>query len=235
MKRPTLAMLKAILQEERKLADAGEAAGVFLHEIGNLLNNLLLDSKLMQRELPAEFHERLAENCTIITKTAKDMQKLAAYRQSCRTVPYATDLQDAIDHAWNDLGESVGTIKKQIKPKHIHILAAQADLQRFFRCAFAVLQSRATEESEIHIDAQSNDGQLSLEIHAEKLEVHDSKEDDWFELFSENQPQGMGLHLAICRSIARRCRAQFKLETNDERSMRMLMHFPTAVADQSKS
>src|SRR4051794_33393240 len=77
-----------LLAEETGLADAGEATGVFLHELGNVLNNLLLIARLMQRQLPEEFRSRLGESCRLISEVAGQMQQLAKFRQTRRSPPY---------------------------------------------------------------------------------------------------------------------------------------------------
>src|SRR3954451_20260029 len=81
-----------LLAEEMAVADAGEAASVFLHELGNVLNNLLLNARLMQRQLPEEFRDRVGESCKLISGVAVQMQHLANFRQTRRTTPYPVDL-----------------------------------------------------------------------------------------------------------------------------------------------
>src|SRR5688572_14253618 len=80
------------LAEEIALADAGEATGVFLHELGNVLNNLYLSAKLMLRQLPEEYRPRLEDSCKAINAIAGQLRQLNDFRQGRRTLPYLVDL-----------------------------------------------------------------------------------------------------------------------------------------------
>src|SRR5438105_4901778 len=115
-KNPTAAPTPApdLLTEEMALADGGEAASVFLHELGNVLNNLLLNARLMQRQLPEEFRDRVGESCKLIGGVAVQMQHLAKFRQTRRSPPYSVDLSAAARAVADELNVKPGRVTTEL-------------------------------------------------------------------------------------------------------------------------
>jgi signal transduction histidine kinase len=216
------------LAEQTALADAGEAAGVFLHELGNVLNNLLLSNRLMQRQLPEEFRTRLADSCRLITEVAGQMQQVAKFRQTRRQEVYSLDLNKLVKEVVDDLGVKPAKLTLELAETPPPITATAADSKRVLRFliqnALAVTDKKkpvllrtATETDQVVMVLEDSGGPLS-----EEQMRH------FFSPFQNLRPGQNNLELAICKNLMRRMGGQLETEIIPEEGVRFRASWPTA-------
>lgn len=208
------------LAEQTALADAGEATGVFLHELGNLLNNLLLSARLLQRQLPEEFQPRLVETCQLITETAGQMQQLAKYRQLQRIEPYPVDL--------NALATEVATGASNVQLECADSLpklpATRAEIKRIVRLLIA--NAHRAHDDMVRMHTWSNADHLGFTIEyggpirtAEQMQ-------HYFEPFSNVRGSENNLELAMAKNVVRRLGGQLQAEALPEGGVRLIASWP---------
>src|SRR5262249_36378619 len=81
------------LQEQTAGADVAEAFGVFLHELGNVLNNVILDLRLLEREIPEAARGRLPSVSQLVGGVPGQLgSRLRRSRQGRRAAAGPVDL-----------------------------------------------------------------------------------------------------------------------------------------------
>jgi signal transduction histidine kinase len=200
-----------LLSEETNLADAGEAAGVFLHELGNVLNNLLLSARLLQRQLPDEFHEQTTESCRLISEVAGQMQQLAKFRQGRRTIPYPVDLHALVRDVIADCGQA-SRVMTDLASDPAQVLATTADVRRLLRLLVqnALAVSAPDQAVSVRTLAGPKELQLVVEDNGPTLDAEQLRM--MFEPFQYLRSGQSPLDLAICKNLVRRGNGQ--LEAN---------------------
>ncbi len=214
-------------EENVVLADGGEAAAVFLHELGNVLNNLLLSNRLMQRQLPEEHASRLTESCRLVSEIAGHMQQLARYRQTQRIAPYPVDVNGLVHQLADEQGESIHLEGDQ-EPALVQ--ATAADLRRLLRLlvqnALAV-----SEKKPIRVELQRDAQQVRLSIEDNGPPVRDDQLPLLFEPFQQPLRPGQSqLELAVCRNVVRRQGGQLEAAKTPG-GLRWTVTWPAAKAD----
>ncbi len=191
------------LAEQTLLADAGEAAAVFLHELGNVLNNILLDTKLLQGDLPDEHHERLGVTCELITETARKMKALADYRQRCRPQAYTVDLASAISDAAVSSGAEPFT-KIQLSPGQLLVVGSMADIKRLFRLLLEdALAEKSSDQGCIAIVASHGEKGIEIRLEHDGPVVNDEELRNVFEPYQTGRKAEAAARLAICQNLVR--------------------------------
>lgn len=206
--------LQRELAEQAALADAGEAAGVFLHELGNVLNNILLQARLMQQDAPPELQPRLADTCKNISQTAQHMKYLAQFRQARRIRPYAVDLNETLRGAAAALD-----LAADLPP----ILSTLADLKRLLDL---LLRNAATGDQKPNLTTGSEGDQVNLRVRCAGIQVSDDDMPSLFEPFKRIGSVPNGLELAICRELVRRARGQMAAERDEQGRLCYLISWP---------
>jgi signal transduction histidine kinase len=80
------------LTEQTKAGDVAEVFGVFLHELGNVLNNLVLDVRLLERDVAEGGRARLAQMGRLASSVPQMLSHIYRFRQGRRTPPGPVDL-----------------------------------------------------------------------------------------------------------------------------------------------
>jgi signal transduction histidine kinase len=213
--------LQGELAEQIALADAGEAAAVFLHELGNVLNNILLQARLMQHEAPPALQQRLAETCKHISQTALHMKYLAQFRQGRRIRPYPLDVNDVVRslvpaHAQADLTSDATSI-----------MCTVADLKRTI---LLLLRNAGADKSQtISVATRREGDQVSLRIDCAGLTATDDELAHLFDPFRGSGLKPDGLELAICKELVRRARGQIIADRNDRGNLVYIATWPGAL------
>lgn len=197
-----------LLAEETILADAGEAAGVFLHELGNVLNNLLLSARLMQRQVPEEAQERLAESCRLITQVAGQMQQLAKFRQGRRVLPYPVDLNVVVRAVLKEVGGKSSRVELDLVDAPALVAVTAADLGRVVRFLLQNALAVTGEKKPVVLRTTSGPEQIRLVIEDGGPPLEDAQMRLLFEPFANLRPEQNHLELAVCKNLVRRMNGQ---------------------------
>jgi signal transduction histidine kinase len=209
-KKPTM----DVTVEEMALADAAEATGIFLHELGNVLNNLLLTARLLQRDLPAEYNNRLDDSCRLIGEVAVQMQQLARYRHAHRVLSYPVDVGRLTREAVENVGGQAPGVSLVISGDEPPLVAGTvADMRRIVRLLLqnALAVSSRNKPVRVTLDSDSERVRLVIEDSGPSLEP-----DRLLRLLTpfheELRPGQNQLELAVCQNLVRRLDGRLELE-----------------------
>lgn len=205
-----LKVLRHECAEQTALADAGEASAVFLHELGNMLNNILLQAKLMQQEAPANLQPRLAQTCKHIMHSAQNMKHLAQFRQSRRATPYPVDLNAVIIDAVTG-----SNVRLDLEAELPPIKGSVADVKRLVKLLIHNARQADADTHLVAISTALQDGELTLRVQSDNLRVDEQVLPQLFEPFRQLGGKPDSLELAICRELVRRMRGQLSVEQNN--------------------
>ncbi len=206
---PSIPPTPNLLSEETAIADGSEAAGVFLHELGNVLNNLLLSARLMQRQLPDEFRERMTESCQLISAAANQMQQLARFRQSRRIPSYPLDLISLV-HA--TIGEFPAQ-RVQMEPTETSamVTGTVAEVRRVVRLLLMHALTASDERSVVRVWTERGPEHIRLIVEDRGPNLPPGQLPQLFEPFQHLRP-GQSLELSICKNLMRRMSGQLDAE-----------------------
>jgi len=191
------------LMEQTALADAGEANAVFLHELGNTLNNVLLQAKLMQQSASPELQPRLADTCKHILNAAQHMKHLAQFRQSRRTKPYAVDLNGVVECVARsaqvrlELAEGLPPLKSTV-----------SDLKRVVSLLVKNATSTGAPTEPVGVATSGKGDQVCLLVQSNGMQVDAEALPQLFDPFHAPGRLPDSLELSICRELMRRMRGQ---------------------------
>jgi signal transduction histidine kinase len=209
-KKPTM----DAVAEEMALADSGEATGVFLHELGNVLNNLLLTARLLQRDLPPEYSHRLDDSCRLIGEVAAEMQQLARYRHAHRVASYPVDVGQLTREIVDQLGSQAPRVSLVISGEQPPLVAGTvADMCRIVRLLLqnALAVSGRNKPVQVTLDGGSEQVRLIIEDSGPSVD-----QDRLLQLCTpfheELRPGQNQLELAICQNLIRRLDGRLELE-----------------------
>ncbi|MGE3803944.1 MAG: ATP-binding protein [Gemmataceae bacterium] len=202
----------ALLCEERNKGDVAECASVFHHELGNTLNNLMLDAAALERELDGNGSPRIKEIKQTVACFAEQMKLFLQYRHARRTAAYPVDLHEILRGAVRDLG---GPIQLDLADDVPHIPGTASDLTRLVRLLLS--NARACGNGQpghivVHTERQGQNVLLTVTAPGPQLSV-----EEWRRVFEpfEDVAEGInGLELAVCRSLARRFQGKLSGQSN---------------------
>lgn len=202
-------------QEQQRMADAGEAAAVFLHDLGNALNNVLLDNRLLQRELPAEHQDRLTESCNIIIETAKQMQQLAEYRQERRPDPYPVELNNALNEFAATNSNWDGRIEIHSAENQLYVLSTITDLERVFRLLVDNILRMVGDEGTLVLTVTESDQSALLEFRTSDFTPTSEELAEMFVPFLPKSVPQNSLEMTVCQNIIRRMKGTIRPAQGD--------------------
>lgn len=215
------------LAEETGLADAAEATGVVLHELGNVLNNILLDTKLLQRKFPEEHRERLAETWRLITTISEQMQELNQFRHSRRGHPYPVNLHEVIQNCVNDLDDGEEIINLHLGHINPVVMATETDVFRVCRLLFKNAVSVSGKHGfplVVRTEKETNFIHLIVEISG--LGIKEQDLPHLFEPFASIVPEWNPLEMAICKNLLQRGQGQIQAKSTDLGFLQILLCWP---------
>jgi signal transduction histidine kinase len=109
------------LLELQTYGQIAEAVGPVLHEVGNLLNTMVLETGSMERRAPEEFRP----GCQRIRQAARQLSTLlhqfAAFRHNCTTPNYPVDLHEVLERVVRGLGTEQGRVTLNVAHGALHI------------------------------------------------------------------------------------------------------------------
>jgi signal transduction histidine kinase len=226
------------LAEESLKADLGEMAGPLIHEVTNLLNNLMLNLMLLEEEAadPSAINvAKIKTRSDHITGLIKEIQD---YRRRRSGAAGTVDLNRAVEEAAAILGRDYPGLAAEpvdlrmaldLAPGLPPVRATHADM---VRCILFVLKSavQATRAAELELQvrtARSAAGvQLGLEIPGLQVPVESPMR--LFDTLSSLSPGFSFLDLSTSKSIARRFGGVFRAACPANGSLSITLEIPSA-------
>ncbi len=199
------------LAEQTRSGDVAEAFGVFVHELGNVLNNLVLDARLLEPHVTHGGRGRLAQLNRLAGGVPKMLGHMYRFRQGRRTPPGPVDLNRITAEVMEAFGPDGAAVHAELAPGLPPVEATPGGLSRLVRLllghALAVTPPPAgpvrvrTEHQGEHVRLTVEDGGPPV---APEALPH------LFEPFAAPRHGQSNLELAICKTLVRRL--QGKLE-----------------------
>ena len=212
------------LHEETLIADVGEATAVYMHELGNALNNILLDLRLLQRELPEEHKQRLAESCNIVVDTAKQMQQVAQYRQGSRVQQYPVDLCKLI----SELVSENNRVHYSAPDFPVRILATISGTKRVIRLLLENLVKSLSPENSLDIVLDVENESAILQLFSPESEIDDDSLLSLFNAFPIRESPCHSLELAVCKNLIRKMNGSIDIQKNEPDGVMIRVSFALA-------
>ena len=215
-----------LLDEQTRLGDDAEATGVYLHELGNVLNNILLDAKLMQRDVPAEVANRLKDSCDLITESANQLKQLAQYRQRCRTAPYKVNIHEQIIAAIDS--EHSNHVRFEHTDDLPAIIATVSDVDRVLRLSLKNALSISSDDDAVVVTGQQEDDHVLVEMRIAK--PHCAVEQIPFLLmpFHYEPERWDNLEAAVCQNLMRRMNGRLSVRGDESFGLTIQLQWPCA-------
>jgi signal transduction histidine kinase len=215
------------LQELSGAADVAEAFGVFLHELGNLLNNLVLDVRLLERELPPGAPPRLAEIGRLAGSVPSLLGHLARFRQARRQVPRAVDLNRVAARVVDRFARSGAGVQAELAPDLPAVSGTPVALGRLVRMltenALAVTPPSA---GPVRLRTERVGDQVRLSIADNGPPVPAEALPRLFEPFVATREGQSGLELAICKAQVRRLLGSLEAVSRPEGGVTFITELP---------
>jgi signal transduction histidine kinase len=193
------------LQELTGAADVSEAFGVFVHELGNVLNNIVLDVRLLERQVPDEARGRLAEVARLAGSVPGLLGQLTHFRQARRPAARPVDLNRVAADVVERLGRSGAAVRLELAADLPPVTGTPAVLGRLVRLlvgnALAVTPPAA---GPVCVRTERAGEQVRLCVEDGGPPVPDEALHLLFEPFVTAREGQSGLELAVCKAAVRR-------------------------------
>jgi signal transduction histidine kinase len=206
------------LAEQTAGADVAEAFGVFLHELGNVLNNVVLDLRLLEREVPEEARARLKEVSLLVGSVPTALvAPLMRYRQERRAPPRPLDLNRVACRAVERVRREGAAVRVQLAPDLPPVAGTPAGLGRVVRLLLTnalaitpagrgpVALSTRREGDAVQLCVEDGGGPVAPEALAQL-----------FEPFAMPRPGQNSLELAVCKTLLRRLQGNLTASSGPE-------------------
>jgi signal transduction histidine kinase len=193
------------LQELTGAADVTDAFGVFVHELGNVLNNLVLDLRLLEREVPDGARDRLAAVGRLAASVPGLLGQLTPFRQARRPAVRPVDLNRVAAGVVERLSRSGAAVRLELAPELPPVTGTEVGLDRLVRLlvsnALAVTPPAA---GPVRVRTERTGDQARLCVEDGGPPVPAEALPRLFEPFATTRGDHSGLELAICKALARR-------------------------------
>ena len=215
------------LQELTGAADVAEAFGVFLHELGNVLNTLVLDVRLLEREMPQGAPARLTEIGRLAGSVPGLLGHLTRFRQARRQAPRPLDLNRVVARVVDHLARAGAAVHADLAPDLPPVSATPVALARLVRLlvenALAVTPANA---GPVRLWTERANDQVRLSIADNGPPVPDETLPRLFEPFVMTREGQNGLELAICKAQVRRLLGSLEASSRPEGGVTFVIELP---------
>jgi signal transduction histidine kinase len=214
-------------QELSGAADVTEAFSVFMHELGNILNNLVLDLRLLEREVPEGARGRLAEIGRLAASVPDLLGQLTHFRQARRPAARPVDLNRVAARAVERLGVPADAVRLELAPDLPPVEGTPIGLGRLVRLlvgnALAVTPAAA---GPVRVCTERAGDQVRLRVEDGGPSVPEEALPRLFEPFLTTRDGQSGLELAICKTMVRRLLGSLDAANRPEGGVTFIAELP---------
>ncbi len=225
------------LAAEAAKADIGEMAGPLIHEVTNLLNNLMLNLMLLEEGVedpPAVNVAKIRQHTEQLTGMIKEIQEYCR-RQSAdaslvdvnRTVEQAVTI---VRQEFPDLVAGAGPLSVELADDLPAFRGQRPDV---VRCGVFLLksamQAAQAGRSKVYVRTQPIEGGSALTMELPGVHVPDQSPARLFDFLPTLCPTVSFLDLATCKSIARRFGGRLRAECPAGSSLMITLEISTAI------
>jgi signal transduction histidine kinase len=194
------------LQEQTAAADVAEAFGVFLHELGNVLNNVILDLRLLEREIPEAARGRLASVGQLLASVPSQLvAPLMRYRHGRRAAARPVDLNRLAGRIAERARRDGAAVHTDLAPDLPPVAATPGGLGRVLRLLLSnALAVTPAARGPVALRTRREGEGVRLCVEDGGPPVSPEALPQLFEPFLAVRAGQNGLELAVCRSLVRR-------------------------------
>jgi two-component system C4-dicarboxylate transport sensor histidine kinase DctB len=215
------------LTEQTAAADVADAFSVFVHELGNVLNSLVLDVRLLERHVAEEGRGRLAGMSRLASGVPQMLGHVYRFRQGRRLPPGPLDLNRVALRVVEALARTGARVQVELAPELPLIEGTAGALSRLVRLllAQALAVTPASAEPVILRSACTGDlVRLTVEDRGPCLAAEALAQ--LFEPFVTLRAGQSGLELAICKSLVRRLQGTLEAVNRPEGGVAFVAELP---------
>jgi signal transduction histidine kinase/ligand-binding sensor domain-containing protein len=243
-----LASLRAQLDHVSRVALAGELAASLAHEvrqpIGAMVNNAEAGRRNLARylEKPAELEQIFRDIVADGLRASEVVQGLRGFLGAAGPEAAAVDLSALVR-------EMLPLVRRELQENRVQVGLALAEAlpavegirvqlgQVIVNLVLNACEALAEKDGErrVTISTARRDGGVELAVHDNGPGLDPAVADRVFEPFVTTKPGGLGVGLAICRSIAERHGGRLSADTPPGGGLRMALTLPAARAKDGSS
>jgi signal transduction histidine kinase len=213
-------------------ADVSEAFSVFVHELGNVLNNLVLDVRLLEREVPEAARGRLAEIGRLAASVPGLVGQLTHFRQARRPSPRPVDLNRVAAEVVERFTRSGAAVRLDLAADLPPVTATPIGLGRLVRLlvgnALAVTPPAA---GPVRVYTEHAGDQVRLCVEDGGPPVPAEALPRLFEPFLTTRHGQSSLELAICKTLVRRLLGNLDAVNRPEGGVTFVAELPVHTED----
>ena len=215
------------LQELIGAADVAEAYSVFLHELGNVLNNLVLDVRLLEREIPESARGRLTEIGRLAGSVPSLVTHLTRYRQARRPRQQPVDLNDVAARVVAKLAQAGAAVQAELAPDLPPVPGTPVGMGRLVRLLLTNALA-VTPPSALPVRLRTEPGGEGVRLFVEDggPPVPEGDLPHLFEPFTTTREGQNNLELAICKALLRRLFGTLEASNRPEGGVTFLAELP---------
>lgn len=218
------------LSEEESIGDIAEAVGPLLHELGNLLNTIVLQVSTLEREVPEEAKPRLHSIREAGRTAAKHLRQFSNFRSSKYPSPYPLDLNAILKEVIAQIQPGKVEVDLQLASNPLTVQGSEAEWTRLVRLLLQnSLRSLPTEGGKVTLQTHQQDEQVILSLRDNGPQIAEGKSSRMFDPFHPPRENYQGFEMASCESLARRLRGHIRLE-NSPGGLTVILEIPVAKA-----
>lgn len=238
-----LQRLRGQLWHSDRISHVGVLTASIAHELNQPLAAVLLNAQAGLRFLAAGAAD-LEELRDILQDVVRDTKRAGAVMSGLRTMVRRQELERSRIDVGEALGEVIELLHSEFLTQQVEVeaqfdthCAVQADktqiqqvtLNLVMNAIDAMRAQPATQRRRLHISlSRSGEGAVRVSVRDSGCGMPREKLSTVFDAFWTTKPQGMGLGLAVCRSIVEAHGGTIWAEANRDRGVTFIFELPVA-------
>jgi signal transduction histidine kinase len=211
--------------EQVALGDLAETIGPVLHEMGNVLNHVVLELGALERQIPPEQREK-AQKIRQLSRTFVTMlSQYANYRSSKQTKPYPVELATILRQVSADLAEQIGPVQLDLPETLPPVWSSRSSIERLVHLLLLHFAATDASKTPIIICAETPPDKLRLRLE-KAAAIPEAWLPHFFEPFFPEREIQHNMELAACHGMVRRLRGNLEI-TSSPAGTRLTLELPT--------
>ncbi len=189
-------------QELQAYGDIAEAVSPVLHEVGNLLNTMVLEAGNLERQASNELRPGFQKIRQCGRQLAALLHQFAGYRSSKSPRPYPVDLHDVLRAAAQELDSGAARLELVLAPEPALVAGSIGQLRLLVRLLLAnVGRATAVDGGRVTVRTACQDGHVTLTVEDEGPSLPEGYSESPLGPVRDGES---AFELAACQSVVRR-------------------------------
>lgn len=218
--------LRQQLAEQQALGDLAETIGPVLHEMGNVLNHVVLELGALERQIPAEHREKVKRVRQLGRSFVTMMTQYANYRSGVPGKPYPVAWPELLRQVSTELTERIGPVQLDLPDALPPVWSTRIVIERLFRLLLLHFSAAAASPAPLHIRAEVVPDKVRLHLERQPQTIPEEWLPHFFEPFFPERAIQTNMELAACHGMVHRMRGNLDIVPAPS-GLRLALELPT--------